>query len=88
MADHAAPAAPVSFRTGPGRYHHWSLRVEGAVATATLAVDRDSPLRDGYELKLNSYDLGVDIELADVLRRLRFEHPQARITSVDISRLD
>jgi benzoyl-CoA-dihydrodiol lyase len=78
MAEHVAPAAPVSFRTGPGRYHHWSLQVQGSVATATLAVDRDSPLRDGYELKLNSYDLGVDIELADVLRRLRFEHPQVR----------
>ncbi len=78
MADHVAPSAPVNFRTGPGRYHHWSIAVQGGVAVATLAVDRDSPLRPGYELKLNSYDLGVDIELADVLRRLRFEHPQVR----------
>ncbi len=73
---------PVSFDTSPDRYHHWKLAVDGAVATLTLQVDRDSPLRPGYELKMNSYDLGVDIELADAIRRLRFENPQVRAVVV------
>ncbi len=77
--DNAHAAAPrVSFQTTPERYKHWKLQVDGGIATITLSVDRDSPLRPGYELKLNSYDLGVDIELADIVRRLRFEHPQVR----------
>ncbi len=69
---------PVTFDTSPERYHHWKLAVDGAVATLTMQVDRDAPLRPGYDLKMNSYDLGVDIELADAVRRLRFEHPQVR----------
>ncbi len=82
MAENAAPAAPVEFATSPEQYHHWQIRIHGGVATLTLAIDRDHPLRPGYELKLNSYDLGVDIELADAIRRLRFEHPQVRCVLV------
>ena len=63
-------------------YRHWSLAVDGAVATLTLAVDEDGGLRPGYELKRNSYDLGVDIELNDALNRVRFEHPQVRAVIV------
>jgi benzoyl-CoA-dihydrodiol lyase len=65
----------VDFFTHPSRYRHWQLRIEGRVATLTMAVDEDAGLRPGYKLKLNSYDLGVDIELHDALQRLRFEHP-------------
>jgi len=67
---------PVEFRTGPNQYRHWTVSVEGRLATLTLNVDEKSPLVDGYELKLNSYDLGVDIELYDATQRLRFEHPE------------
>jgi benzoyl-CoA-dihydrodiol lyase len=72
-----SPAAPfvVSFSTAPDRYHHWRLDVDGEVATATLTVDENGGLVAGYELKMNSYDLGVDIELYDLVQRLRFEHP-------------
>ncbi len=69
----------VDFRTDPSRYRHWTLAVDGEVATLTLDVAEDGGLRPGYALKLNSYDLGVDIELADALDRIRFEHPQAKV---------
>ncbi|HST83704.1 MAG TPA: 2,3-epoxybenzoyl-CoA dihydrolase [Kineosporiaceae bacterium] len=72
-----APAA-VSFATSPQQYRHWRLDVVGEIATATLAVTEDGGLVPGYELKLNSYDLGVDIELYDLVQRLRFEHPEVR----------
>jgi benzoyl-CoA-dihydrodiol lyase len=68
----------VDFQTEPGRYRHWRLDIDGEVATLVLDVDEKGGLFDGYELKLNSYDLGVDIELADALERLRFEQPQVR----------
>jgi benzoyl-CoA-dihydrodiol lyase len=68
----------VSFRTAPDRYRHWSLRVEDQLAYLVLDVDERGGLDEGYELKLNSYDLGVDIELYDAVQRLRFEHPQVR----------
>ena len=71
-------AEGISFETDPSRYRHWRLDVEGRVATLTLAVDPNGGLRDDYELKLNSYDLRVDIELHDALQRLRFEHPQVK----------
>jgi len=74
---------PISFQVDPSRYRHWDLEKEGQVMRIHMNVDPDFPLRDGYELKLNSYDLGVDIELADIVRRLRFEHPE--ITSLVIS---
>ncbi|MFF4241036.1 2,3-epoxybenzoyl-CoA dihydrolase [Actinomadura geliboluensis] len=68
----------VEFRTDPARYRHWRLDVDGPVATLTMAVDERGGLVPGYELKLNSYDLGVDIELYDAVQRLRFEHPGVR----------
>jgi len=69
-------AAPVDFRTDPSRYRHWRLNVEGRIATLAMDVQEDGGLRPGYELKLNSYDLGVDVELYDAVQRLRFEHPE------------
>ena len=69
----------IDFKTDPQRYRHWKLAFDGDVATLTMDVDENSPLFEGYLLKLNSYDLGVDIELADALERLRFEHPEVRV---------
>src|SRR5882672_3384582 len=69
----------VEFETDPSRYRHWKLTVDGEVATLLMDVDEKGSLFEGYELKLNSYDLGVDIELADAIERLRFEHPQVRV---------
>ena len=66
----------IDFQTDPSRYRHWQLNVDGDIATLVMDVDEKAPLFDGYELKLNSYDLGVDIELADAIERLRFEHPR------------
>jgi benzoyl-CoA-dihydrodiol lyase len=71
-----ADTAPIDFRTGPSRYKHWKLSVENGVAYLTMDVNEDGGLKPGYKLKLNSYDLGVDIELADAVQRLRFEHPE------------
>src|ERR1700740_793889 len=65
----------VTFDTHPDRYRHWKLSWDGPVATLRMAVDEDAGLRPGYKLKLNSYDLGVDIELHNLLQRIRFEHP-------------
>ena len=69
-------APPVSFDTHPTRYRHWRLAVDGAVATLSMDVNEEAGIRPGYRLKLNSYDLGVDIELYDALQRIRFEHPE------------
>src|SRR5437867_11915538 len=66
------------FETHPSRYIHWKLQVEGSTARLLMNVDPDRPFRPGYKLKLNSYDLGVDIELADAVQRLRFEHPAVK----------
>jgi benzoyl-CoA-dihydrodiol lyase len=74
----ATAAPPVRFETHPSRYVHWKLEVEGPVARLLMDVQEDKGLRPGYPLKLNSYDLGVDIELADAVQRLRFEHPEVR----------
>jgi benzoyl-CoA-dihydrodiol lyase len=73
-AEKVAPP-PVSFATDPSSYRHWHLNVDGPVATLAMDVDEEGGLRDGYTMKLNSYDLGVDIELHDAVQRLRFEHP-------------
>jgi len=73
----AQPEA-VDYRTDPSRYKHWKLSFDGPVATLTMDVAEDGGLRPGYKLKLNSYDLGVDIELHDALQRIRFEHPEIR----------
>src|SRR6202022_2959738 len=69
----------IDFQTDPSKYRHWKLKVDGDVATLTMDVDEKGTLFEGYELKLNSYDLGVDIELADAIERLRFEHPQVKV---------
>jgi benzoyl-CoA-dihydrodiol lyase len=69
----------IDFATDPSRYRHWKLAFDGPVATLTMDVDEKGGLFEGYELKLNSYDLGVDIELADAFERLRFEHPEVRV---------
>ena len=69
----------IDFQTEPSRYRHWRLKVDGEIATLVMDVDEKSALFEGYDLKLNSYDLGVDIELADAIERLRFEHPGVRV---------
>ena len=68
----------VNYQTDPSRYRHWKLSTDGPVATLLMDVSEDGGLRPGYKLKLNSYDLGVDIELHDALQRIRFEHPEVR----------
>jgi benzoyl-CoA-dihydrodiol lyase len=89
MAESDAKPERVQFDTHPKSYRHWKLEVEGEVARLTMAVDPDHPLRPGYELKLNSYDLAVDIELADAVERIRFEHPAVRavVVTADIDRV-
>src|SRR5262245_3750392 len=77
MADHA-PEPTVTFETHPDRYRHWKVSYDGAVARLAMDVKEGEPLRSGYALKLNSHDLGLDMELADALLRLRFEHPEVR----------
>ena len=72
------PDAMIDFQTHPDKYRHWKLSVDGPVATLAMDVTENSTLRPGYELKRNSYDLGVDIELYDAIQRLRFEHPEVR----------
>src|SRR5579885_2617583 len=74
----AGGAKFIDFQTDPSRYRHWKLAVEGDTATLTMDVDEDGGLFEGYQLKLNSYDLGVDIELADAAHRRRFECPQVK----------
>src|SRR2546429_8922671 len=66
----------INFQTSPDRYKHWKLSFDGAVARLSMDVAEDETLAEGYRLKLNSYDLAVDIELADALQRIRFEHPE------------
>ncbi|MEO8752764.1 MAG: 2,3-epoxybenzoyl-CoA dihydrolase, partial [Casimicrobiaceae bacterium] len=76
----------VDYRTEPSRYRHWTLTVDGPVATLAMDIAEDGGVRDGYKLKLNSYDLGVDIELHDAVQRIRFEHPEARCVVVTSAR--
>jgi benzoyl-CoA-dihydrodiol lyase len=78
----AGGATYIDFQTDPSRYRHWKLDVAGDTATLTMDVDENAGLFEGYQLKLNSYDLGVDIELADAVQRLRFEHPQVKVVVV------
>ena len=80
---------PTTFETHPSRYKHWRLSVNGDIATLVMAVDGDHPHKPGYELKLNSYDLSVDIELADAILRLRFEHPEVKcvVFTADLDRV-
>src|SRR5215470_10531594 len=72
-------AQRIDFETEPERYRHWKLRCAGERAELIMDVDEDGGLFEGYALKLNSYDLGVDIELADAVQRLRFEHPEVKV---------
>ncbi|GEP53186.1 2,3-epoxybenzoyl-CoA dihydrolase [Reyranella soli] len=74
--ENGKPDTPIDFRTAPDRYRHWKISTENGVAYLTMDVNEDGGLKPGYKLKLNSYDLGVDIELADAVQRLRFEHPE------------
>ena len=76
----------VNYETSPDQYRHWTLATDGPVATLTMKVDEDAGLREGYKLKLNSYDLGVDIELHDAVQRIRFEHPEVRTVVVTSGR--
>jgi benzoyl-CoA-dihydrodiol lyase len=81
------PSPPlVTYDTQPDRYLHWRLSFDGPVATLAMDVNEDKALRPGYKLKLNSYDLGVDIELADALNRIRFEHPEAKCVVITSAR--
>jgi benzoyl-CoA-dihydrodiol lyase len=82
VSDTQAAAAPLDFETDPARYKHWRLDIDGQTARLVWDVKENLPLRPGYALKLNSYDLGVDIELADAVERLRFEHPEVRVVVV------
>ncbi|MFO0662285.1 MAG: hypothetical protein U0165_21005, partial [Polyangiaceae bacterium] len=78
----AQPIPSFSFETHPDRYRHWQLKIDGESADLVMDVREDAGLVPGYVLKLNSYDLGVDIELADAIQRLRFEHPEVRVVTV------
>ena len=77
---------PVDYQTAPARYRHWTLNFDGPVATLSPTSTRTAALRPGYKLKLNSYDLGVDIELHDAVNRIRFEHPEVRTVVVTSAR--
>src|SRR3954451_6131885 len=84
--DTATSLPPLSLETHPDRYHHWKLTFDGPIATFSMDVQEDAGLRDDYRLKLNSYDLGVDIELADAVQRIRFEHPHVRAVVITSAR--
>src|SRR5947208_15044639 len=82
----SADVRTVDFRTEPSRYKHWRLSFNGPVATLTMDVAEDGGIRPGYKLKLNSYDLGVDIELQDALQRIRFEHREVRSVVLSVAK--
>ncbi|MGC1511077.1 enoyl-CoA hydratase-related protein [Ketobacter sp.] len=73
----------IDFQTAPANYNHWTMTLDGPVAHLTMDVNPSATLNEGYELKLNSYDLGVDIELYDAVQRLRFEHPEVKTVVMD-----
>ena len=75
----------IDFNTNPEKYRHWTINLEGPLATLRLGVDEDGGIKSGYKLKLNSYDLGVDIELHDIVQRMRFEHPEVRTVVITSS---
>ena len=78
-ASAGAAVKMIDFVTSPDKYRHWKLAFAGDVAELIMDVNENAGLFEGYQLKLNSYDLGVDIELADALQRLRFEHPEVKV---------
>ena len=81
-----SPDLQVDYQTEPARYRHWQLQVDGSTARLVMTVAEDGGIRPGYKLKLNSYDLGVDIELHDALNRIRFEHPAVRTVVITSGR--
>ncbi len=76
----------INFNTNPKKYQHWTLEIKGQIASLILNVNEDGGLYKGYKLKLNSYDLGVDIELNDAVQRLRFEYPQVSVVVLTSSK--
>ncbi len=86
QSDPAQSRTLISFDTHPDRYFHWRLTVDGSVATLAMSVNEDKGLKPGYKLKLNSYDLGVDIELHDAINRIRFEHPAVKVVVITSAR--
>jgi len=86
QSDPAQSRTLISFDTHPDRYFHWRLTVDGSVATLAMNVNEDKGLKPGYKLKLNSYDLGVDIELHDAVNRIRFEHPEVKVVVITSAR--
>jgi benzoyl-CoA-dihydrodiol lyase len=82
MGEGAALTSTVDFEKDPSHYRHWRVTYDGPIASVVMDVDPDGGLVPGYELKLNSYDLGVDMELADIVRRMRFEHPDVRVVTI------
>src|SRR5260370_4225491 len=76
----------VDYQTNPTSYRHWRVTYDDPIATLTMDVQEDAGIRPGYKLKLNSYDLGVDIELHDALQRIRFEHPDVRFVVITSSK--
>ncbi|MCK4773897.1 MAG: benzoyl-CoA-dihydrodiol lyase, partial [Candidatus Krumholzibacteria bacterium] len=83
MSPMSDPKDRVRFDTHPDKYKHFNLEIDGAIAYLKLLVREDGGLREGYKLKLNSYDLGVDIELDDAVTRLRFEHPEVSVVCIE-----
>ncbi len=83
MSDAAVPTAPITFERQPDAYAHWILKIDGEAASLSMNVSPSGGLLGDYELKLNSYDIGVDIELADAVRRIRFEHPEVKVVVID-----
>jgi benzoyl-CoA-dihydrodiol lyase len=86
LDSNAGAQPPTTYDTHPDRYLHWRLSFDGATATLSMDVNEDKGLKPGYKLKLNSYDLGVDIELYDALNRIRFEHPQVKCVVITSAR--
>jgi len=86
VLDDSSPQPPTTYDTHPGRYQHWRFSFDGSVATLAMNVNEDKGLKPGYKLKLNSYDLGVDIELYDALNRIRFEQPQIKCVVITSAR--
>src|ERR1700749_1325033 len=86
LLTNGSPMDRVDYQTEPSRYKHWKLKFDGPVATLLADFDENAGLRPGYKLKLNSYDLGVDIELHDAVNRIRFEHPETRVGIVTSAR--
>src|SRR3954470_1819886 len=86
LDENSGSQPPTTYDTYPGRYLHWRLSVDGSVATLAMNVNEDKGIKPGYKLKLNSYDLGVDIELYDALNRIRFEHPQIQCVVITSAR--